>query len=298
MNDIIDIPNDAVVITDAIAPCEKTPICTREFFLRPPDWRYQQALKYLDTEKHGELPVIPTDPLVQFVVRILRAMGNGYNKQYVLSMWPDACAAIHLGTQGKHSAITAEIESYIITGKADEYPISKSVLEFYNKIFFDISGITAIHSWIHDFLIAPEQHSANSMLLRARLMAYYGNITGADLYMGTLSADTKKRMKEIGDSERQRRLFDYMTKITRIDNVNYMLLMEAAVKSMTERDFQEHMKDRDEAGSSSLEELAEHLEQGIRAFSQQELEKVSETGLDFVNQYTAAILREDKENGN
>jgi hypothetical protein len=116
--------------------------------------------------------------------------------------------------------------------------------------------------------------------------------------MGALNSDVSKLMKSLGDSERQRRLFDYMSKITKIDNTNYMLLMEAAVKSMTERDFQEHMKDRDEAGSSSLEELAEHLEQGIRAFSQQEIEKVSETGLDFVNQYTAAILREDKENGN
>lgn len=298
MNDIIEIPNDAVVVTEAIAPCEKTPMCTREFFLRPPDWRYQQALQYLDDEKHGLLATIPTDPLVQFVVRILRAMNTRYTKEYVISMWPDICAAIYLGTTGKHSAITAELETYIITGRADDYKISKTILEMYEKIFFDISGITAIHSWIYDFLLAPEQYASNSILLRARMLAYYGNQTGEDLYMGTLDSTTKKIMKDVGDSERQRRLFDYMTKITHIDNTNYMLLMEAAVKSMTERDFQEHMKDRDEAGSSSLEELAEHLEQGIRAFSQQELEKVSETGLDFVNQYTAAILREDKENGN
>jgi hypothetical protein len=292
------IPQEAVVISDTIAPCEKTPVCTREFFLRPPDWRFQQAIKYLDTERNHEIPVIPTDPLVQFLIRILRAERSPHNKEYVMTLWPDICAAIHLGTNGRHSAITAELESYIIAGKEDEYPICKSLVEIYKKVFFDLSGITAIHSWMHDFLIAPEQYASNSILLRARMLSYYGVLVGSDIFMGALNSDVSKLMKSLGDSERQRRLFDYMSKITKIDNTNYMLLMEAAVKSMTERDFQEHMKDRDEAGSSSLEELAEHLEQGIRAFSQQEIEKVSETGLDFVNQYTAAILREDKENGN
>lgn len=298
MNEVIDIPQEAVVISDTIAPCEETPVCTREFFLRPPDWRFQQALQYLDADRQNELAMIPTDPMVQFVIRILKAMKNVRTREFVQTLWPSVCSAIRLGTTNKHSAITAEMETYIITKRESDYLIDKQLLEIYKKLFFDLSGITAIHSWFHDFILAPEQFAENSLLLRARMLAYNGNLNPSEIFLGTLSADTKSMMKELSNSERSRKLFDYMTKVTKIDNTNYMLLMEAAVKSMTERDFQEHMKDRDEAGSSSLEDLAKNLEQGIRAFSQQEIEKVSETGLDFVNQYTAVILREDKENGN
>ena len=78
-----------------------------------------------------------------------------------------------------------------------------------------------------------------------------------------------------------------------MDPDTYATLMEAAVKSLSEHEFQEHMRDREDAGSSSLEELAEGIEEGVRAYSQQELEQPSEDGLDFSNKYTQVII--DKE---
>jgi hypothetical protein len=92
-------------------------------------------------------------------------------------------------------------------------------------------------------------------------------------------------------------LFDYMVKHTRMTQETYAMLMEAALKSMTERDFQEHMRDRDEAGSGSLEDLATGIEQGIRAYSQQEIEGVDQNGLDFTNQYTQFITHKEVSNG-
>jgi hypothetical protein len=83
-----------------------------------------------------------------------------------------------------------------------------------------------------------------------------------------------------------------------MDNETYVAIMEAAVKSMSDRDFQEKMRDRDDAGSGSLEELAEGLEQGIKAFSQTDIANSSKLGLDFDNQYTTVILRKDQDNGN
>ena len=100
-------------------------------------------------------------------------------------------------------------------------------------------------------------------------------------------------MKTIANNEQLKRIFEYIVRATDMDNVDYVTIMESAVKSMTEKDFQEHMRDRDEAGSSSLGELAEHLEEGIRAYSQKELESFNENGLDFVNQYTPVIIRKE-----
>ena len=76
--DIVD-----VVIDDSNAPADKTPSCTREQLLRAPDWRYQAAISYLQEEKAGRTAVIPTDIVVQFAIRVLRAYKNPENRLYV-----------------------------------------------------------------------------------------------------------------------------------------------------------------------------------------------------------------------
>ena len=130
-------------------------------------------------------------------------------------------------------------------------------------------------------------------------MAYYGGekLGGTAAVTGAISEETQKLMKRIAANEQQKRIFEYIVRATDMRSEDYIAIMESAVKSMTEKDFQEKMRDRDDAGSSSLEELATNLEEGIRAYSQKELESINQSGLDFVNQYTPVILRKDQDDG-
>lgn len=298
-----DSQTDVEVLEEPQVPAEKTPSNTREFFLRPPDWRYQAAVRYLTAERAGETPTISTDPHVQYAIRILRAFNSKTARSYIEQLAPDACDVIMLGVYMKHSAITADIESCIISGNTtediilDDFYIRPPVFELYSKIFCDLSGITAVHAWIHDFLIEPERHSTNTTLLKARLMAYYGGKKqgGTAAVTGYIDAETQQLMKEITSTEQQKRIFEYIVRETDMSSEDYVAIMEGAVKSMTEKDFQEKMRDREEAGSSSLEELAGNLEQGIRAYSQKELENINSSGLDFVNQYTPVIIRKEQQ---
>lgn len=282
-------------------PAERTPSCTREFFLRPPDWRYRAAMKYLNDEKQGVTPTVPTDPHVQYAIRILRAYQHKGTAAYLDTFAPDAVSLISLGVYNKHSAITADIESCIINGSTTEtaflqgFYVKPAVFDLYAKIFCDLSGITAVHSWVHDFLIEPERYNENTTLLKARLLAYYGGqrFGGSAAITGYVDDGTQAMMKKIANNEQLKRIFEYIVRSTDMNKEDYATIMESAVKSMTEKDFQEHMRDRDEAGSSSLNEMAEHLEEGIRAYSQKELESFNQNGLDFVNQYTPVIIRKE-----
>ena len=297
--------SDVEILEGPVVPAEKTPSNTREFFLRPPDWRYPAAVKYLNDELHGITPTIPTDIHVQYAVRVLRAFNQPATRIYMDVLCPDAVETITLGVIMKHSAITADIESCIISGSTTEeleldgFYIRPVVFDLYAKLFCDLSGITAVHAWIHDFLLEPERHSENTTLLKARLMAYYGgkNMGGTAAVTGFIDNETQQLMKQITATEQQKRIFEYVVRATDMRAEDYVAVMEGAVKSMTEKDFQEKMRDREEAGSSSLEELAGHLEEGIRAYSQKELEAINSSGLDFVNQYTPVIIRKEQDDG-
>ena len=295
-----------LILEEEIVPAERPPENTREVFLSPPDWRYQQAFQYLEDEREGRTPTIPTDPVVLLVVRALRAFRKVPNRLYRDALWNTTEEVIRLGTTLRHSAIVAEMESHLISGHKSEdlaaiysCPIPAKVYDMYSKIFFDLSGITAVNSWIHDFLFEPERYTKNQTLLRARLLSYYKDATsGAKAaILGLDDKDSINLLKKIGSNERSKALFDYMVEHTKMQQETYVMLMEAALKSMTERDFQEHMRDREEAGSGSLESLATGIEQGIRMFNQQEIEGIDNIGLDFTNHYTQFITHKEVSDG-
>lgn len=295
-----------IIPVEEIVVAERPPEMTREVFLSPPDWRYQQAVQYLDDERTGSTPTIPTDPVVLLTIRALRAFRRVPNRLYMDVLWNTTEEVIRLGTTMKRSAIVAEIESHLISGhKAEDLstiyscPIPPRVYKLYASMFFDLSGITAVNSWIHDFLFEPERHTKNQILLRSRLLSYYKDAAaGAKIaVLGINDKDSINLLKKIGSNERSKALFDYMVKHTNMPQETYVMMMEAALKSMTERDFQEHMRDREEAGSGSLEDLAVGIEQGIRAYTQQEIEGADANGLDFTNQYTQFITHKEVSNG-
>lgn len=297
--------DEELILTEEVIPAERPPENSREVFLNPPDWRYQAACDYLACERDGKAATIPTDPVVLLTIRALRAFRRVPNRLYMDAMWNDTEEVIRLGTTMRHSAIVAEMEAHLVSGhtpkdlRAYNSMIPPKVYMMYSQIFFDLTGITAVHSWIHDFLIEPERHSANQILLRSRILAYLSNAEeGArSAVFGLPNKSVNDLLKRIGSNERQKQLFDYVVKQTKIPQETYVMLMETALKSMTDRDFQEHMRDRDEAGSGSLEELSEGIEQGIRSYSQQEIAEASAAGLDFTNQYTAFLTHKEASNG-
>lgn len=298
-------PDEELILVEELIPAERPPENTREVFLNPPDWRYQAACAYLADEKKNQAATVPTDPVVLLVIRALRAFRRIPNRLYMDALWNATEEVIRLGTTMRHSAIVAEIESHLISGhtakdlKEQGSVIPPTLYELYREIFFDLTGITAVHSWIHDFLVEPERFSKSQTLLRARILSYLSGAKdgAASAILGLPDKAVEQLLKKIGSNERNKQLFDYMVKHTKIPQDIYVTMMETALKSMTDRDFQEHMRDRDEAGSGSLEELSEGIEQGIRAYSQQEIAEASAAGVDFTNQYTAFLTHKDASNG-
>lgn len=289
-----------------LAPAERTPKATRESFIKPPDWRYQEAVAFIESKRKGSFAPIPTDPIVQLTIRALEGLRSEHTRQYVEELWPDLYEALVLGTVAHNSSLAAEIEAHIIAGDsawsigAGIFGLRSQTYVLYRDIFFDLSGIQAVHSWIEYHLFEPARAAGKRTILRSRMMAYYGNKELAKRAAVTGGVDDQciNMMRKLIRGERMRRVFDYMTTHTSLSSEQYAEVMESTLKVMNDQEFQEHMRDRTEAGSTTLAEFAEHLEEGIRAYSQQELKQTDESGLDFVNQYTATILNKETTDGN
>lgn len=300
--------SDAVmpeVMDTSDSPASLPSLCTRANLLDPPDWRYRGALQYLADERAGESPTAPTDAVVQYAVRALRAFGgtgrsDAYARRYMQGLWPVMSTVLYYGVVARHSTVSADMDTCLIKGwthaqaRMAGCPFEQPEYDLYAKLFFDLSGIRAVHSWINDHIFEPERHAQNSTLLRSRILAYNGQgQTGMGIaVIGAMPGDSDEVIRSIMSNERQKRLFDYVLKSTRLPAELYAGIMEAALKSMTEHDFQTRMAERADPGSGSLEELALNLEEGIRAYSRQELQEYDELGLDFVNQYTKTFNKD------
>lgn len=293
------------------APVTLTESCTRRNLTDPPDWRYQAAVSYVHDMKKKLSPTPPDDPVVQYLSRGLS--GTAFTmtheisrhipqiQRYILKCWPEMSEVIYYGTQAKRSAIATMLDTCLIKGWSyDEAhtagcPVSRTVYNLYAKAFMDLSGVRTVACWIQDYLIEPERYAKNTRLLRARLMAFHGSgkagITSA--LTGCLSETEKALLKEISSNERSKQMFDYMVRHLDVPPDVYVGMMEAAVKSASDQEFQHRMKAQEMAGSSSLEELADNLEVNLRAYSSQEIQHYDEKGLDFVNQYTRILIGND-----
>ncbi len=288
-------------------PTSDTPIAdlepafTRDSLLKAPDWRYQTATACLADSDSGRVPRIPTDPCVQYLIRALRAYRRPEARELVELCWGPIYKVIHLGTAAADSAVVSEIETLLIQGATRDdpevkvLPVDGDVYDLYAQVFFDLTGVRAVHSWMQDYLFSPETARGSwNTKLRSRLLAYYGGESARSASVpARLEGDALALMKNMMASQRQARLFDYVMKKCNVDKVTYAQLMEAALRDMTAREFTEHLRERADAASGSLEDIAAGIESGIRAFSQTELDSRAPTGLDFTNQYTRSILGND-----
>jgi len=270
----------------------------RASLMLPPDWRWQAAMRYVREGREGTTPAIPNDPVVQYTARALKAWGSVSARDWMLATWPVMEEVLYYGTTARRSAVASEMEACLIRGwnhsqaEAAGMVLSRPVYDLFAKVFFDLTGMRAVHAWIDDFLFEPLRTQGGSRQLRSRLLAYHGG-NGAGIntaVAGMLTAEEKGLLTTMMEGERAKRVFDYVMERTGLSRDTYATLMEGALKAMSEHEFQSRMRDRDEAGSGSLEELASNLEEGMRAYSQNELDRHDAAGLDFVNRYTAAIL--------
>lgn len=284
-------------LQDDAAPAERKPCCTRSKVTRPPDWRYKEALNYAIRREQGGTATVPVDKIVVYVSRALYALRDRDKAECMRTLWPVLTEVLFLGTTAKHSSITAEMEACLIKGwshdKAYEAgcPVCKQVYDLYAKVFFDLSGIVGNSSWINDYLIEPERHSMIKTNMRSRLLAYVcKGVDGMDAAItGFMSNSTREALSKLAQAEREKSVMDYMLGRSDMPKELVAGFMETAVKDMSAQRFQEHMKDREDLGATSLEDLAEGIERGVRAYSQHELETENGSGLDFVNQYTKTI---------
>jgi hypothetical protein len=293
------------------APVTVAEPCTRRNLTDPPDWRYQAAVSYVHDVKHQQSPTPPSDPVVQYIARgltgtaMLARNTNWKSSQlmqrYILKCWPELAEVVYYGTQAKRSAVVAMLDTCLIKGWSyDEAhmagcPVTRSVYNLYSKAFMDLSGVRTVACWIQDYLIEPERYARSTRLLRARLMAFHGSGKaglGAAI-TGSLSESEKALLKEISSNERSKQMFDYMVRHLDVAPDVYVGMMEAAVKSMSDQEFQHKLKTQEMAGSGSLDEMAENLEIAIRAYSSQEVQTFDANGLDFVNQYTKILIGND-----
>lgn len=296
-------------------PAEREFDASRDSLLKPPDWRYQEALSYLRSTRDGEPAQIPTDSVVQYTIRGLRCLRINTNRclkpfdatgrrglsTLMRRSMPALYETLVYGLYRRKSAVASMLDACLIKGwthaeaRKAGCPVGRDVYVLYSKIFFDLTGIRAVHCWIHDFLFEPERASASTALLRARLLAYYGSGSAGVFsgVVGMLSGAEAALMRSIMSNERQKKLFDYVVSKTALPADVYAAMMEAALKEVSGREFQERMRDREETGTESLEELASHMEEGIRAFTKADM-GADATGLDFVNQYTKSLARSDK----
>lgn len=279
------------------SPAVARPECTRDSLLKAPDWRWQEAQAFV-RDKRNSVPCTPSsDPLVQYAIRIIAAQDMQGTSRATASLWPCAYEAMALGQSS--SALASELDAYLIKGFDHSMaamagcPVSRDVYNLYAGLFMDLTGIRAIHSWMHDSLFAPAIRDSEHSTLRVRLIAYYGGgLSGVhSAVSGMLSGKDSDVMRVLMANERQKKLFDYVVRITKMPPELYAQLMEGALKDMSDKEFQERMRTLVTESDESLEALAHDMELGIRAYSQSELDTADTTGIDFSNRYTKDLVR-------
>ena len=57
-------------------PAQVESLVTRDSLLKPPDWRYQAASQYLSDKRNGQVPTMPSDPVVQYLIRGMCGMNS------------------------------------------------------------------------------------------------------------------------------------------------------------------------------------------------------------------------------
>ena len=281
------------------APFKKDPLFNRESFLRPPDWRWQEAKK-IQLQKSTGIPVINVvDPLVLYAVRLQEAFLQPSVRQFVCYKMPDAWQVVQLGVADMNSIMKACLQACIISGLDQQQTCNKLQwikpiqVMLYRDLFCDLSGAEGVPAWFQQMMLHPLRSTKNMALFRARALAYYHSLDAAlkSLNFGIIGRTAKDVMQKMWRCQRNKQIFDYYAKQTNIPIQIYATNIQQAVRGREQRDFIKESK-QGQGSQTAILQIGKMLESSIRGFTQAETKLDTQNakfGIDFSAQYIKHI---------
>ena len=266
--------------------------------IKEPDWRYQEACIYIQESQNAKSAIsTPADAIVQLLIRGIKGLLHLHKdctpsvRQFTKAAWPVVTKVLYLGTLAKNSITTNLLNACLMRKLSYEqasktgFPYERAVYMLYNKAFFDVENLLDYSCLKSDYLL--DKNRLDSRSLCVRLLTSLGTDTdGLNMGQGSLLSDSESHLiRKIMQSYRQKQIFKYVLEDKTLPAEIKANFMESAIKADEDRSFQLTLKEEETKGSESLEELAAHIEEGIRAFTQKEVQQVPADGSDSTNQY-------------
>lgn len=262
-------------VSNQKAPFKKSPQFTRDSFLRPPDWRWQQAKSIVQAQLTGNTYIAQIEPLVLYAVRLQKACKDKHTRQFIKNKLPDAWHVITLGQMDNSSQLRAQVQACIIYGLDDKATaqklkwISALQVNLYRDLFFDLSGVQGISAWFQQLLLEPARQGRSMNLFRARALAHYHSLQAAlhSLRFGNSGKSAKQAMDIMWRDARNKGIFDYMAQNLNVPIQMYVQSMQQAIKSRQDQAFLLASKDN-ATDSQVLIAAANSIADSVRGFTQ------------------------------
>ena len=281
------------------APFKKDPLFNRESFLRTPDWRWQEAKKIILQKNTGIANVSKADRIVLFAARLQQAFLNPATRQFIKHKMPDAWHVIQLGTADQSSALRAQLQACIISGLQPQkiqqklHWISAIQATLYRDLFCDLSQVQGIPSWFQQMMLQPIRRQSSTILFRARAIAYYHSLDAAikSIRFGMSGSVAREVMDRMWRDQRNKQVFDYFVKQTKIPIQVYVNNMQQAIKGRQDRDFIRESR-QGQAEDTTIIQISKMLQSSVRGFTQAQTRldtQKAKAGIDFSTEYTQHI---------
>lgn len=288
-------------VSNKKAPFNQSPEFTRDSFLRPPDWRWQEAKKLVHSQVTSTPCVQSEDPLVIYVARIQKACLVPQTREYIRVKMPDIWQVFSLGNMDNSSQLRASLQACIISGLSHKQIsqklkwISEVQVKLYSDLFCDLTGVQGISEWFEQMLLQPARQHKSMNLFRARALAHYHSLEAAlhSLRFGNAGKSAKTAMQAMWREARNTQLFDYMAKNLNVPIQVYVQSMEIALKNRQEHAF--ILQNKEGAQSNeSIAAITAGLDNSIRSFTQAEISQNSNEGQDPASTYIKTITSKQK----
>ena len=291
-------------VSNQNAPFKRSPEFSRDSFLRPPDWRWQEAKQLVRAQLTGTSFTSQSDPIILYAARIQKACRNTAARKFIQLKMPDAWQIFTLGTFDNSSQLRAQVQACFIYGLTPQKTAQKLKwitpiqAHLYKDLFCDLQGVQAISGWFEQMLLQPARTAKSMNLFRARALAHYHSLEAAlhSLRFGNCGKSAKEAMDAMWRNFRNTQVFDYIAKQLNVPIQIYTQMMEQAVKN---REDQAFMLQAKQGGSQSeaVVAAAQVLNTSIRGFSQAQLQlttQAEKAGIDFSAQYMQYIIQKAK----
>lgn len=288
-------------VSNKKAPFKQSPEFVRDSFLRPPDWRWQQAKKIVHSQITSIACIKSQDPLVLYTARIQKACLTPQTRQYIRVKMPDVWHVMSLGNMDNSSQLRASLQACIISGLSSKQTSQKLKwiqpiqVKLYTDLFCDLTGVQGITEWFQQMLLQPARQSKSMNLFRARALAHYHSLQAAlhSLRFGNAGKSAKTAMESMWREARNTQLFDYMAKNLNVPIQVYVQSMQMALKSRQQHNFILQNKQGTQS-NESIAAITAGLDNSIRSFTQQEITQDNTQGIDPASQYIKTITSKQK----